>query len=356
MSRINILQGGRALAAFGVAAYHLSITMGLPRYGGDPVFSSYTHLWDRGVDFFFVLSGFIILYVHHADIGRPERLGPYLRKRFMRVFPIYWVYTIPLALLLMLGFGTDAKYPDNLGGWITSITLIRFTSDTPPLPTSWTLFHEVAFYAVFALLIWQRRVGMAAVALAAAICLATLQFPSGTERTALNVYTSAYNLHFLLGMFSYWLYRREVSGSLLALTGAALCAAALNDAIRPHEWSPLMVGTGFAFLLAGLARLELKGKLKVPALLVLIGDASYSLYLLHEHLEGLVLKVLIKTQLQQALGGPITFLLTLCGATALSCLAYMLIEKPLLAQLQRRKHSGRTPGPLPAASPQSGSV
>ncbi len=53
-----------------------------------------------GVDFFFVLSGFIILHVHAGDIGRPVRLGHYLQRRFTRVYPFYWVVFL-LALLAM---------------------------------------------------------------------------------------------------------------------------------------------------------------------------------------------------------------------------------------------------------------
>lgn len=107
---LKTLQAGRGIAAISVAAYHLSITMGNPRYGGNAAFQAYTNAGDRGVDFFFVLSGFIILFAHIADIGHPEACGRYAYRRFARLFPIYWLYTAIFVLLLFV-VGGEARTP-----------------------------------------------------------------------------------------------------------------------------------------------------------------------------------------------------------------------------------------------------
>src|SRR5882762_91392 len=117
---LKALQAGRALAAISVAAFHLSLMMGLDRYGGQAVFREYTKLGNLGVDFFFVLSGFIILFAHVDDIGKSDAWGAYVYRRFVRLFPIYWLYTGTFVLLLALVGGTDAKMPTTLGDWITS--------------------------------------------------------------------------------------------------------------------------------------------------------------------------------------------------------------------------------------------
>ena len=44
-----------------------------------------------GVDLFFVISGFVILFVHWEDIGRPQRISRYAGRRLTRILPIYWV-------------------------------------------------------------------------------------------------------------------------------------------------------------------------------------------------------------------------------------------------------------------------
>jgi len=334
MLRLNSLQAGRALAAMAVAAFHLSIMMGAPRYGGDAVFSAVTRFGDRGVDYFFVLSGFIILFVHRKDIGQPAQLGNYLRKRFIRLFPIYWLYSIPMAALLLMGMGTDASLPATLPDWLTSITLIRFTPALPPLPTSWTLFHEVAFYATFGLLILNRRLGIAALLAAALACVLHFQFPGTHERTPYNVYTAAYNLYFLFGIGAYWLFRRGGPGWWELLLGLALPALAFSDMIPPGPLASLLVAIGFSLILAGAAKLEMGGAFTVPAALVFIGDASYTIYLLHLPFEGLLLKIALKSRLYDSAGAATTYLLTFAGAVLLSCLAYRLVERPLLSRLQ----------------------
>jgi exopolysaccharide production protein ExoZ len=261
---IRTLQAGRALAAISVAAFHLSLNMGAARYGGIPVFRDLTQYGKHGVDFFFVLSGFIILFAHARDIGHPAAWRSYLYKRFVRVYPIYWLYTLAFVLALLALGGTDAAMPDNGPDWLTSLSLVRFTPAAPPLGQGWTLFHEVAFYAVFSVLILNRKCGLAALA---AFMAVTLVFypaePGELPRTAMNVYTSDYNLYFLCGMGAWWLYKKGGHGLTQALGGAAIAVAALAFAALPVFASRIMLAGGLGLLLAGLATLERTGRLGI---------------------------------------------------------------------------------------------
>src|SRR3954449_11248467 len=49
-----------------------------------------------GVDFFFVLSGFVIVLAHGRDVGRADRLGPYLARRVVRIYPAYCIVAVVL--------------------------------------------------------------------------------------------------------------------------------------------------------------------------------------------------------------------------------------------------------------------
>src|ERR1700737_2029314 len=72
------LQVLRGVAAVLVVLHHVAATLALPKYMGLVVAGGiFAPLGRAGVDLFFVLSGFIIYYVHHGDIGRPRRLGRY---------------------------------------------------------------------------------------------------------------------------------------------------------------------------------------------------------------------------------------------------------------------------------------
>lgn len=336
---LNILQAGRALAALAVVLFHLSICMGLARYAGNPVFRDYTRHGDLGVDFFFVISGFIILFAHFKDVGKPAAWSHYIYRRFVRLYPVYWLYTTVFVLLLACGFGTDAKLPANLTDWLNTYSLLRFSPAEPPIGPAWTLFHEVAFYVLFSILILSKRIGTLALLAWGTLCVLLYHFPKLDNRTALVVYTSAYGLYFLFGMAAYWIFRRPGRGiteCALGLLAAVTWFALLGT---PYEVTKLLVAAGFALILAGAAKMETAGLLASPRLLTYIGNASYSIYLTHEALEGLLLKIALKTGLLQRVGPETTFVMTAVGTVALGCLAYAVVEQPLLAWLRNRKAS-----------------
>jgi exopolysaccharide production protein ExoZ len=349
---LNVLQAGRAIAATSVAAFHLSISMGADRYGGEAVFRDFTKYGDRGVDFFFVLSGFIILFAHVGDIDRPQRWGEYIYRRFVRLFPIYWLYTAGFCFLLLLGFGTDAKMPRELLDWITSLTLIRFNDATPPIPPAWTLFHELAFYSMFSLLILNKRLGIGALAAWALLCAVFYHFPDNTERTPFNVYTAALNFYFLFGMGAYWLFRQPGRGLLELIPGVIL--ATLAFALPwPEEVRPMILVLGLALLTAGAAKMERHGDIKVPYFLTYIGNASYTIYLAHLSLEGLLLKIAMKTSLLDLVGAKVVYVLVLAGTIGLGCLAYALVEKPMLEGIRRYRKRRQQSVPAAAAASRS---
>ncbi|PZR43307.1 MAG: acyltransferase, partial [Stutzerimonas stutzeri] len=136
---LGTIQAGRGLAALAVVMFHLTIMMGDVRYGGDPVFRALTWRGDLGVDFFFVLSGFIMMFIHAGDIDRPGRWASFARARFVRLFPIYWLYTAAFCVLVALGFGRVVQLPTDAADWLSVVFLVRLTDVQPPLNVAWTL-------------------------------------------------------------------------------------------------------------------------------------------------------------------------------------------------------------------------
>jgi peptidoglycan/LPS O-acetylase OafA/YrhL len=330
------------LAALAVVAFHLSIMMGEARYGGLPVFQSFTRLGYLGVDFFFVLSGFIILFAHVGDIGKPRALASYARRRFIRLFPVYWLYTGIFVALVLLGAGTHVTLPQTPAQWLAAFTLLRFSEASPPLPVAWTLFHELAFYVLFGLLIAHRWLGMAAFALWCGAALLLFHHPWDAAKDAANVYTASVNLYFVFGMGAFLLYRTRGNG--LSESAGGLVVLLLGGAAwqEEHTLAPVLVAGAFALGLAGVAKLERSGKLRPPAWLAFVGDASYSLYLLHLPLCGLLLKLLIAVGLAPLLGPAATYLVVLAATVGLACAAYLLVERPLINALGRRAAPLRT--------------
>ena len=153
--------------------------MGLPHFG------------HAGVDFFFVLSGFIITFVHRTDIGKPKRLGHYLERRFTRVFPFYWLVLI--FSLLATWLLHRAQFP-AVREILANLLLLPQTEDKI-VGGAWTLVYEIMFYFVFAIAICNRRIGAAVLCVWAALVAAGffLTRGSGSFRSLSRCHRSAWS-------------------------------------------------------------------------------------------------------------------------------------------------------------------
>jgi peptidoglycan/LPS O-acetylase OafA/YrhL len=341
---LRTLQAGRAIAATAVLAFHLSIMMGERRYGGDPAFRDYVLHGNLGVDFFFVLSGFIILFAHEKDIGRPGRWLDYTKRRLVRLYPVYWLYTALFVAAFAVAGGVDAEVPTSWADIAGTVSLVRFSAVEPPLPVAWTLFHEVMFYAMFLLLIVNVRLGIAAFAAWAAMCLVFFHHIGTLPPTPFNAYTATCNLWFFFGMGACLLYKRMRTGLAAAAAGVAILLVAATLDLEHILW-PLMLVAGFALALAGIARIEARGWLRCPGWLVSIGNASYTIYLTHESIAGVILKIAMKSGAYALLGANAIYMITLGATLALGCATYAAVERPLLRRLSGLKrspaHAGR---------------
>jgi len=102
MEKFFSLQILRAAASTLVVLGH---TRGLIGHHFDSTpFPSLFERGDRGVDLFFVLSGFIMTYVHFRDIGKPERYSGYLYSRVTRIYPFVWIVSIGAVVIYLGGF------------------------------------------------------------------------------------------------------------------------------------------------------------------------------------------------------------------------------------------------------------
>ena len=138
--RLTGIEAGRGVAALLVLGVHARDHL-FKNFGQSVPLGDLFVFGHAGVDFFFVLSGFIILYVHAKDIGRPHRLSHYLQRRFTRIYPFYWA-----ALLLTLAVMSVSKaqiFP-SFFHVVSSVLLIPLSGD-PVIPVAWTLQNEVTF-------------------------------------------------------------------------------------------------------------------------------------------------------------------------------------------------------------------
>jgi peptidoglycan/LPS O-acetylase OafA/YrhL len=124
--RLLSIQAARGIAALLVVFYHAGRMIALPQYTGYIPLSGFFNFGHAGVDFFFVLSGFIIYFVHHEDIGRSDRLQRYAWRRATRIYPIYWIVT---ALVLV----ASMVHPERLDFAHIGKSLLLFPEDDDPI-------------------------------------------------------------------------------------------------------------------------------------------------------------------------------------------------------------------------------
>ena len=142
------IQALRGIAAMLVVFFHS--TQFFNAYFQATPFGNFFSFGFCGVHIFFVLSGFIIFTIHFLDINKPQKIFIYLKKRAVRLYPIYWI-TLILAILL-----TDKTV--TLYDFYKNILLLNMPIEFIN-PVCWTLSFEVLFYILFSFLILNQTLG-----------------------------------------------------------------------------------------------------------------------------------------------------------------------------------------------------
>jgi peptidoglycan/LPS O-acetylase OafA/YrhL len=220
--RLDWIEAGRGLAAMLVVFAHIppfSHLAWVEMVGFGPM----------GVEFFFLLSGFIMLHVHHQDVGQPDRLPAYIWRRAGRIFSTYWI--VFAAVLVGDQILLNVAVRANLNAGFVLQEALLFPGRDLLIGPAWTLRHELLFYAFFAILMINRRLGIALFAAWASAILVMLPssgFALLPTRDFTGIASHHYNLDFFMGMAMALAAERKREKPLAAfglIVGVALLAA-----------------------------------------------------------------------------------------------------------------------------------
>ncbi len=303
---IASLTGIRGAAAIYVCLTHAQIVLAVylqaPSIGRNVFFYN----GFRGVDLFFILSGFILMHVHERDFrawrGRP--LIDFYVLRFFRVYPLnaaVLLLLVPIALALP-GFvdwtrfagGVPVRWHEHdfsASGFLQTILLAQTWSIIKPGQwngPAWSLSAEVAGYAVFPVLAWAaircRSAALAASGAAASLVLLVVAMIAGGHAT--DNPTAAFGLVrmgfcFVAGVALSRCHRCWSGGGRWASLVTILSLIWIMTTLL---WRPLnlLVVLGFGGIILGLAyrRGPVNAVLESrPALF--LGKISFSFYLVH---------------------------------------------------------------------------
>ncbi len=368
MRQILSVQMLRALAALMVVAGHVQAQA---IYDAAKLGGSFTpsHIlpWGAGVDLFFLISGFIMVVSSEKLFAAPRAPLTFFSRRLARIVPLYWAFSTLYLLTAAYFAATDGKrfpaWPDIVASY--AFWPVDMFGDGYPRPfytLGWTLNFEMFFYALFAVFILFPRgkaVSCVAAVLAAAVTLGLLFTPSFVP---FAFWSQPIVLEFAAGMGIALLYRKGVALSgparlCLFLGGCfALMFDGMDAAHQGVEWiTPndlrrvLSWGLPAAAMLAAAVLKPQKphseGRLASGA--VLLGDASYALYLVHPFVIVGLNKLWIGAGLYQALGAWPYIGLVLVSASLASLAVHRWFEVPVTQRLRGGRSMPEVLAPQP---------
>ena len=289
---INSIQFLRGFAALAVVVHH---TGGYVKRYFEPtlLFEDKFSIGFAGVDLFFVISGFIIHFTSKNYLNNPSKLKEYLKKRFIRVYPIYWIITTILFISSWLIVEILDKnifsigYPNTLIAYIQTYLLLPLHFAINPV--TWTLSYELFFYLCFAILIISKRLWMIpALILAVSFYNIFINIPEIVE-VKLNYFNfifSGYNFEFMFGFLIYPLYEKiklsNIISVILLIISISIIALFGYDIGDYDSYKRVLTfGLPSGLILLSLLNLENNNAISFPKITLTLGDASYALYLIH---------------------------------------------------------------------------
>ncbi|HAW3070564.1 TPA: acyltransferase [Escherichia coli] len=299
-SKIESLQVLRGLAALAVVLYHYNLYLvpnGVDREIPDKLFG-----WGAiGVDLFFVISGFIMVFVTHNKTSGIKTSAKFIINRLVRVLPTY--YSILFLTIFGIG-GIDLILNLNLDSdpnFTSALTFQPYVADTAPLyiPGSglynirWTLNYEIYFYFAFALcLLFKPRIIILSLWFLLPIAFSIYSIHTFTlstqgyefESVKLRFLTNPIILEFGIGVFSGYAYLNLRDKDILKsgyISLALISIVSLGIAFGIFKAYSLISAIAFFFIVL-IFSIQSEKILKItPRFFITLGDISFSWYLIH---------------------------------------------------------------------------
>lgn len=323
------VHAARAFAAMMVLAFHVTVVA--------PCCDHAFFAGGRGVDLFFVISGFVMLYTHEAERGA-RAAGRFCVRRIVRIYVPYWI-----VMFTVWGAGLGHNTTDPVAAFFL------WNQGGPAIvQQAWTLTMEVAFYAFFVTYFFCGKAGFAA--------LSSLWLAAVAHNYAHPWYGGLLLrtrvAEFFLGVAAAMLvsaYRgARIHGAWPLASAVLLCVIFYQDAhgrLLPF-WDVVNYGPASALLLATGALWDLHRRPVYPRWIMTLGDASYAIYLLHYVERKVVPWVMGYVRPVPALNrwADVVILACMAAIAMTGVLFHWWIERPLVTALNRRL----LPPPRPA--------
>jgi peptidoglycan/LPS O-acetylase OafA/YrhL len=292
--RLEVLDSFRAIAILAVVVHHYFSRWAPPDhprnlYGYASSYPQWLDIGALGVQFFFMISGFVIF----MTVERCRHVFEFWSRRFARLYPAYVAATALTFVLANLA-GPPEFASSAIDAAIGLLFLTTFIPGTRFVePAYWSLVVEMQFYFWIGLLYALARncfiaawVGFVALGLAA-WTIGSWEGLHAARSVARYVLIAPYLPQFTAGMACYLAFRgRGTEAAVLAATAViGYYATARIYPLEFHLAHVAMVAAFIGFLTGRLEWLALRA-------LVFVGGISYSLYLLHQYVGVILISAL----------------------------------------------------------------
>jgi len=350
-TQLNLIQLFRGLSALLIVMFHATY-FSIDKFHQNYLFNVFSFGYS-GVDFFFVLSGFIIFFTNNHYFGQKSKLANFLEKRLIRIYPVYWIITLALGILYFFipSFAPGSEW--QIGEIFKS--LILYPQEKPLiLIVGWALRHIVLFYLVFGLAIWLKPkfsipIIFSYLGLTLALFIAQIAgiFDIKSIPYKLQFLFDSLNLEFAFGClvaYSIHKFKNQITDKIIFLIfGAGLLLFMIGSFFLSDPSSSyiklariIVYGLPSSLIILGAALIDIHKSVSISKIFDYLGNASYSIFLVHIPLLSANIKITSIVHLEKFIGHFLTMTLVVAVAIGLGCIFYSYVEKPLLEFLRRK--------------------
>lgn len=336
--RLEVVDYCRGIAALLVAFFHYDV-FALSILGSSAFFGMFSG-GHAGVEFFFVLSGFVILRGHRHLGSSPAEISRFYWNRAARLYPLLWIVlsAILVVALVLPGRGKDISW--NLFDLARDFFLVP-RDGLPMLRPTWTLHHEMIFYIIFGFYLLHRSLGVAVLVFWQALCLSNFFVSwmpldyTQPQQKLMGYLNLGFGIGMLVAIVEARLHDDRIAHAAGWLGVSCVFAMMFGEAIGyrlPYSY-PMLHSTAYLVAFGGIvlsaARLRAGGPVGLQRLLAQLGAASYALYLIHEPVASVFFRAARPLALQ-GWPAPLLGLIGIFGAVLLAIAIHRIVEKPAM--------------------------
>ena len=338
----------RAIAVIFVVLDHATGMSRLPKYFGlnFKIFNNFFQAGAVGVDLFFVISGFIIVYASLNDITLTSTISfpVFFKQRFIRIIPFLWVCILATIILRLLGRGTFPFWD-----YLRSLTLFPVGEVEPRLV--WTLRNEFLFYVLFGLFIiyWKNKWNWLILWFISPFIWYTVNLLHAVRIDVLkdlgNFLFNIHNVDFGIGVLIAIIYKKHlfphkikfnISFLVLLIICVPLLILAYNLGMEnaSNNFVQLFFCAIYSAMVVQIGIFIHTDSYQnyLNRIGIIIGNASYSIYLTHSAIMSALLGFLSKYY--SNINSVLLLFLVASSSLIFGVLTYLFVEKPLINKIK----------------------